>query len=503
MLREILRAHALTFAVAPLAFVLTTCQSNALPPLPEVVVVVDTDLPSPLVASRARVDVYADDGTWFDSVEVSRLSPLEWPMSFGVYSGDDSRVSHVWVRVRVYPDGRTRDYLGERPHRWDGPLVGGASQSAPLRLVKNGVDVTPVSEPDPLDTVDRLARVTLSPGSVARVGVVLRGACVGTSAVLADDPSRGPILGQAQTCLDSEKTLVPVEASVDTRPSARSLVGTWLATKCPAAEDPSSVAACMPGGATLVGTVAASANVSLASTPVRVFGVNTFWIDRREVSVGRFRTALATGFKPTKLPAPRDRPLVDTANGWCTWSAVEMGREDYAVTCLEWQTAREFCQFAGGDLPTEVQWEHAGTTAGRAEKVRFPWGNDIPTCARAVFGRSVVGGRTCQDQPAGVPSIAESDVDHTSLGVNGLAGGVTEWTLDRGVSYLDSCWSATGIVDPLCGDPAVITPTSTRALRGFSFATQTVADLGTRFFLSVNLVEGLLGFRCAYPSAPR
>jgi hypothetical protein len=52
------------------------CASSAPPPLPEVLVVVDTDLPVPRVASRLRIDLYAEDGRWFASAGTTAAASL-------------------------------------------------------------------------------------------------------------------------------------------------------------------------------------------------------------------------------------------------------------------------------------------------------------------------------------------------------------------------------------------------------------------------------------------
>jgi hypothetical protein len=147
-----------------------------------VLVIADTDLPVPLATSRLRVDVYSEEGVWLSSGDTARPDPLDWPVSFSVYAGDASRVRLVWVRLRAYLDGRTRDYRGEAPFSWGGPIdEPPAARDAP-RLVHDGVDTTPASEPDPIDAVDRLALVELVPNEKYQVRLVLRGGCLGTSA---------------------------------------------------------------------------------------------------------------------------------------------------------------------------------------------------------------------------------------------------------------------------------------------------------------------------------
>ncbi len=96
------------------ALALLACRASSVPPHGEALFFVDTDLPVPALAGRLRVDLYSETGTWFESRDIGRSDPLDWPASFSVYSGDDTRDVRVLVRVRAYPEGAVRPYQGER-----------------------------------------------------------------------------------------------------------------------------------------------------------------------------------------------------------------------------------------------------------------------------------------------------------------------------------------------------------------------------------------------------
>jgi formylglycine-generating enzyme required for sulfatase activity len=101
-------------ASALLAVAALPACSDELPPLGEVVVYVDTDLPVPAMASRLRVDVFDHAGAWRTSRDHALGSPSDWPVSFSVVSTDESAPTEAMVRLRAYRDVRTRDYRGER-----------------------------------------------------------------------------------------------------------------------------------------------------------------------------------------------------------------------------------------------------------------------------------------------------------------------------------------------------------------------------------------------------
>ena len=58
------------------------------------------------------------------------------------------------------------------------------------------------------------------------------------------------------------------------------------------------------------------------------------------------------------------------------------GLDDHPVGHMSWEDARSYCEWAGGQLPTDAEWVKAGRgTDGRI----YPWGNDPVTGDKANF----------------------------------------------------------------------------------------------------------------------
>jgi len=84
-----------------------------------------------------------------------------------------------------------------------------------------------------------------------------------------------------------------------------------------------------------------------------------YWIGRTEVTNAQYlRFVQATGQR-----APQH------------WESGRppAGLENFPVVLVNWESARAYCEWAGGRLPTELEWEKAARgTDGRI----FPWGNE-------------------------------------------------------------------------------------------------------------------------------
>ncbi|MBM4292786.1 MAG: VWA domain-containing protein, partial [Deltaproteobacteria bacterium] len=86
--------------------------------------------------------------------------------------------------------------------------------------------------------------------------------------------------------------------------------------------------------------------------PVHAVTLQAFELAQHEVTVGQYRRCVEQG--PCVAPEQVNEPQTE-----CAWSAAPSGREDRAMNCLTWAQARTFARWAGGDLPTEAEWEYA------------------------------------------------------------------------------------------------------------------------------------------------
>jgi formylglycine-generating enzyme required for sulfatase activity len=328
-------------------------------------------------------------------------------------------------------------------------------------LTIDGDDATPLNEPEPGATIDRIFDVRVQPGTRRTARILLAGECDGTQADL---------LG-GTTCVDTAGVRVPVPAAtladgIDR--GGRTLAGTWAAEQpapCTATPRDRSVApdgtplfdeeVCVPGGAFVLGVSGVIGYGERDAVPQQVAVVPPFLIGAHEITVGRYRQAVRDGFVSPDPPidvTPRvnDGPIdyaPSNANGLCTYNGDDSGpapgvdRERYPLNCVTWRTARALCQFLGGDLVSGVQWEYAAKSAGRPFDTNYPWGDSDPVCDSAVYER-VPTTEQCSKTigPAPVDQEPQDDNDVTPLGVHAMAGGMSEWALDAFRPYADACW---------------------------------------------------------------
>jgi formylglycine-generating enzyme required for sulfatase activity len=93
-------------------------------------------------------------------------------------------------------------------------------------------------------------------------------------------------------------------------------------------------------------------------SPTHTVFLDSFWIDQTEVTNNQYGKCVEKG-------------ACDQA-GCPEESGPENG--EHPVVCVTWQQAAAYCAWAGGQLPTEAEWEYAARGTGGS---RYPWGDEF------------------------------------------------------------------------------------------------------------------------------
>ncbi len=174
----------------------------------------------------------------------------------------------------------------------------------------------------------------------------------------------------------------------------------------------------LPGGSFMMGSESGRRN----EQPVHRVIVGAFEMSRSEVTVGQYRLCVAAGV----CTEPESR--------WegCNWGRSD--REEHPVNCVDWTQAARFAQWVGGRLPTEAEWEFAARSRGMNRT--YPWGDQAPSCERAVMPGN--GGNGCGRH--GTWPVCSKPKGETEQGLCDMAGNVWEWVADwyKEDTYADS-----------------------------------------------------------------
>ncbi len=185
----------------------------------------------------------------------------------------------------------------------------------------------------------------------------------------------------------------------------------------------------VPAGEFTMGAADSDKSAGDADKPQHKVYLDAFWIDQTEVTNAIFQKFIDATHYQTDAEKQGSGLAFDSAAK--TWSNTKggdwqhprgpgsnlNGLEDHPVVQISWNDAKKYCQWAGGDLPTEAQWEK---TARGDDQRTYPWGNESPSTARLNFRLEVGGTTEVGKYPSGASPYGALD----------MAGNVWEWVAD-------------------------------------------------------------------------
>jgi len=177
--------------------------------------------------------------------------------------------------------------------------------------------------------------------------------------------------------------------------------------------------------------------------PVHKVEMKAFWIDKTEVTNAMFLQCVQAGVcSPPQSNSSEKHPTY--------FNNAEFN--DFPVVNVTWDSAKQYCEWAGRRLPTEAEWEYAarGNTVNT-----YPWGEAVPDETRANFNYSLSDTNQVGSYPNGASPFGALD----------MAGNVFEWTSD----YYDAKYYASGPASNPTG-PEERTAYFKRVVRGGSYA---------------------------------
>jgi eukaryotic-like serine/threonine-protein kinase len=165
----------------------------------------------------------------------------------------------------------------------------------------------------------------------------------------------------------------------------------------------------IPAGEFIMGNTAGDSS----EIPEHSVYLDAFWIDQTEVTNAMYAKCVTAG--ACQAPASTRSYTRDRYYGNPEF-------DEYPVVYIAWNDARQYCEWAGRDLPTEAQWEKAARgTDGNI----YPWGNAAPDKTRLNYTQEVGDTTQVESYPTGASPYGALD----------MAGNMWEWVADWYGSY--------------------------------------------------------------------
>jgi formylglycine-generating enzyme required for sulfatase activity len=177
----------------------------------------------------------------------------------------------------------------------------------------------------------------------------------------------------------------------------------------------------IPQGTFTMGCTQGDAECGSDELPAREVRISRgFLMAATETTIAQYRVCVEAAV----CEPPKDRSSFDSRT-----------MASHPVGNVTWRQAKTFCEWAGGRLPTEAEWEFAAR--GGRQGWRYPWGNQRSP-GDASFGGT--GGRDVFKESSPAKSF-----DPNGFGLYDMSGNVWEWCADW---YDPGYYVRTDLVDP-------------------------------------------------------
>ncbi len=194
----------------------------------------------------------------------------------------------------------------------------------------------------------------------------------------------------------------------------------------------------------------------------------------------RHKVRLTKGFWMTRGPV-----TVEAYRRFCKaihkelpeYAGFEQGN-DHPVSKVNWTDAAAYCEWVGGRLPTEAEWEYAARAGEDGNN--YPWGDRISHLKANYYGK-------CQAWKGTSPV---GSFPANAYGLYDMAGNLWEWCADW---YEENYYSKSPKSDP----DGPKEKTNARVIRGGSWGSSSrFLRVSTRARVGPQIRGSLQGFRC-------
>jgi formylglycine-generating enzyme required for sulfatase activity len=191
--------------------------------------------------------------------------------------------------------------------------------------------------------------------------------------------------------------------------------------------------------------------------------VDDFWIYKSEVSNKQFRKCIDADI--------------------CAGNPEDYPRDNFPAVNINWYQAQAYCQWTGGRLPTEAEWEKA---ARGTDGQTYPWGESSTNCDLANYSACVGSSMPLGSYPDGVSPYGALD----------MVGNVWEWVADW--YEADYYNQENNTINPQGPEES-----GKKVLRGGSWGSSIWTTRATsRNWFHPDFSSIAIGFRCVHDNAP-